>query len=149
MTELLLRRGADPNAIDDTGKTPLFAVAGSVWFDVLEKLIEGGADINFRDPEGSTPLHDAAQNTDAQGRAIRILVEHGAQLDVQDDLGYTPLHVALEHTCSEAATALLDLGADPTIRDNEGRTPAQLVSDSVKLYPGIPEVLRRIGTGQK
>jgi ankyrin repeat protein len=149
MTALLLRRGADPNAIDDKGTTPLFAVARSVWFDVLEKLIEAGADVNFRDPAGSTPLHDAAQNTDAQGRAIRILVKHGANLDAQDHLGYTPLHVALEHTCSDAANALLDLGANPTIRDEEGRTPAQLVTDSVKLYPGIPEILRRIGTGRK
>lgn len=145
MTKLLLRRRADPNATDHTGSTPLFSVAQSVWFDVLETLIQGGADVNFRDLAGSTPLHAAARNTDTQGRAIRILVEHGANPDAQDHLGYTPLHVALEHTCSDSAMTLIELGADPTIRDKEGRTPVQLVSDSVKLYPGIPEVLRRVG----
>jgi ankyrin repeat protein len=144
MTDLLLRRGADPNATDDDGSTPLFTVAQSTWFDVLERLIQGGADVSFRDPEGSTPLHSAARNTDAEGRAIRILVKHGANPNVQDHRGFTPLHVAMENTHAASAMALLDLGADPTIRDKEGRTPVQLVHDSVRSFPGIPEVVRRM-----
>jgi ankyrin repeat protein len=145
MTDLLLRHGADPNATDRHGSTPLFSVAASRWFDVLEALIRGGADVNFRDPDGSTPLHAAVRDTDAEGRAIRTLVKHGANLNAQDHLGNTPLHVAIENTYAASAMTLLELGADPAIRDNEGRTPVQLVRDSVKLYPGIPEVIRRIG----
>jgi ankyrin repeat protein len=145
MTDLLLRRGANLNATDAEGSTPLFAVAGSVAFDVLERLIQGGADVNFREPGGSTPLHAAARNTDAEGRAIRILIKHGANPNAQDDLGYTPLHVAMEHAHAGSAMTLLELGADRTICDQEGRTPVQLLSESSRLYPGMPEVVRRIG----
>jgi ankyrin repeat protein len=145
MTDLLLRRGADPNATDGDGSTPLFAVAESAGYDVMERLIQGGANVNFADMDGFTPLHAAARNTDAEGRAIRILIKHGANPNVQDHLGGTPLHVAMEHAFANSAMTLLELGADPTIRDNEGRTPVQLVSESAKLYPGMPEVVRRIG----
>ena len=145
MTDLLLRRGANPNATDRDGCTPLFGVASSVNVDVLETLIRGGADVNFRDQNGSTPLHSAVSMPDPEGRAIHVLVKHGARLDTQDSLGRTPLHIAMGRTNADAAMTLLDLGADPEIADNEGRTPVQLVEDSVKLYPGIPEVMRRMG----
>ena len=46
---------------------------------------------------------------------------------------------------ADAARTLLDLGADPTIRDHENRTPVELIGEGVKRYPGIPEVIRRIG----
>ncbi|WP_083670847.1 ankyrin repeat domain-containing protein [Singulisphaera sp. GP187] len=69
----------------------------------------------------------------------------GAKPNAQDHLGYTPLHVAMECTYADSAMTLLELGADPTTCDNQGRTPVQLVPDSVKSYPGIPEVVHRIG----
>ena len=147
MTELLLRSGADPNATDRDGCTPLYDVARTYRLDVLETLIRGGADVNFRAPDESTPLHSAVRNTDPESRAIRILVKHGAKLDAQDRQGFTPLHTAMERTMATAATTLLDLGADPTIRDQEGRTPDQLVSESVKFDPGIPELVRRLRSG--
>ena len=102
--------------------------------------------MNFRAPDGSTPLHQAAgRNSDAEARAIHTLVQHGAKLDAQDNRGFTPLHAALECTMVDAARTLLDLGADPTIRDHEDRMPVELIGEGVKQYPGIPEVIRRIG----
>jgi ankyrin repeat protein len=146
LTELLLRQGADPNAVDKAGQTPLYLEVRSRTTDVMGALIRGGADVNARTPDGSTPLHSVATRCyGPPGPAIRMLVEHGAELHAQDHRGYTPLHVAMDETNAEAAMTLLDLGADPKILDKEGRTPPQLVRDSVKLYPGIPEVVRRIG----
>ena len=42
----------------------------------------------------------------------------------RDVRGRTPLHIATEEGWPDIARLLLDAGADPSIRDNEGRTPA-------------------------
>ncbi len=144
MTELLLRRGADPNSTDRDGLTPLCLVAETYWPDVVETLIKGGANVNFRAPDGSTPLHSAAISTDPESRVIRILVKHGAAINAQDQRGFTPLHYAVEKAFATAAMALLDLGADRTICDKKGRKPVQLVRESVRQFPGMPEVVRRL-----
>lgn len=147
MTKLLLSRGSDPNATDGNGHSPLYDVAATYWYDVLETLIRAGADVNFRAPDGSTPLHQAAgRNPDAEARTIHTLIQHRAKLDARDNQGFTPLHTALERTSSVAARTLLDLGADPTIRDHAGRTPVELIGEGGQQYPGIPEVVRRIGS---
>jgi ankyrin repeat protein len=146
MTELLLNHGADPNATARNGHTPLYDVAASSGYDVLETLIRADADVNFRAPDGSTPLHQAAgRNSDAEARAIHTLVQHGANLNAQDNQGLTPLHAALKSLFANAAQTLLDLDADPTIRDHEDRKSVELIGEGVKRYPGIPEVIRRIG----
>ena len=144
MTELLLRRGADPNSTDRDGLTPLCLVAESYWPDVVETLIKGGANVNFRAPDGSTPLHSAVRSTDPETRVIRILVKHGAAINAQDSRGFTPLHEAIDQATPTAAMTLLDLGADRAIQDKEGRKPVQLVRESVRLFPGMPEVVRRL-----
>ena len=57
----LLENGADPNVIDDKGRTPMHIVAQKgVGKNQVQLLIEHGGDINIRDAEGKTPL-DYAQ----------------------------------------------------------------------------------------
>jgi hypothetical protein len=51
----------------------------------------------------------------------------------------TPLHYAVEGCFVDAVRVLLDHGADPTIRDNEGRTPLDIGS---KCSEEIREMLR-------
>jgi ankyrin repeat protein len=42
---------------------------------------------------------------------------------VQNDKGQTPLHNAVMRKRVDAVKVLLQHGADPTIQDNEGKTP--------------------------
>jgi len=56
----LLRGGADPNARNRAGLTPLMRAARGAWSsELIERLIEFGADPGLKDPEGKTALEHA------------------------------------------------------------------------------------------
>jgi hypothetical protein len=66
VVELLLKRGANPNATDERGRTPLHYVAeGSGDRKVVELLIANRADPNARDNNGQTPLDVAKEKSSA------------------------------------------------------------------------------------
>lgn len=48
---MLIRRGANANAVNLVGSTPLHYAAGSGHVDALETLVEAGADVNKRNKE--------------------------------------------------------------------------------------------------
>ena len=65
-------------------------------------------------------LHDAARVCN-QDRMRQILVRHPS-LNERDDNGMTPLHVAIDSRQAACVRLLLEAGADPTLRDRQGRT---------------------------
>jgi cytohesin len=64
-----LENGANPNAKDYDGSTPLHRAAQEGRIDVVRVLLERGADPWIADNEGHTPLDYA------KGSAIRSLLE--------------------------------------------------------------------------
>jgi uncharacterized protein len=63
--QLLLDKGADPNARQTGGYTPLFSAAASGQRELVELLLRGGADPSLTDDSGKT----AAQFTRDRGHA--------------------------------------------------------------------------------
>lgn len=59
--EELLRHHADPNAADNSGRTPLHYAAESGWEKIVMKLIEGGASADAKNKDGQTPRRLALQ----------------------------------------------------------------------------------------
>lgn len=91
----LLDSGADPNARDSTGWTPLHWAVRFSRPDLIRLLLQYGADVNIRqirrDPftpmqgvaveimtSTETPLEQAVQEVDCDRRVVRTLLEAGA-----------------------------------------------------------------------
>jgi hypothetical protein len=122
----LLRKGANANAKDRGGWTPLHWAAFWGHVDVAKLLLEHGADVNAKESVyDATPLHVAAATGHAD--VARLLLEHGADVNAKyGDSDLTPLHVAALYGHADVARLLLERGADPSIRDKHGRTPLDI-----------------------
>jgi Domain of unknown function (DUF6438)/Ankyrin repeats (3 copies) len=85
--------------------------------EVIADLVAAGADVNARDSQGRTPIFHACDNPDA----VKLLAAAGADVNAKDSNGYTPLMMCLT---IKSVQALLDAGADPTIKNNQGKNAA-------------------------
>jgi hemoglobin len=133
MVELLLRLGADPNAQDGGGHTPLYSLANeyraSDGGDVVRALAGSGANVNANDGvKHCTALHMAARRDNLE--IAEVLLDCGAHIDARDSLGDTPLRRSVNCNQVQVASLLLARGADVHSRGNKGLTPLQAARTS-------------------
>ena len=87
----------------------------------IDLLAAKGADVGWADEHGQTALHQAVYLGHAE--VVRALGgTHGADLNAQDNDGDAPLHYAAYYGRTTAARALLELGADASLRNKKGQT---------------------------
>jgi len=86
--------------------------------------MEGGADQALRDNDGYTPLHAVAQW--GKLKVTQRLLE--LNLDVNGTYLGDPAQ-----WCKDFSLLLLERGADPGIRDNDGQTPLHVASHEGNL----------------
>ncbi|BAU94433.1 hypothetical protein N24_0171 [Corynebacterium suranareeae] len=93
-------------------------------------MLEQGADINVRDTEGNTPLHVHSRDWNL---SPDLLLRCGADVHAVNNDGESVAYGAAFFP--ENLTKLIDAGADPFSRANDGST-------------ALPRVLRSADTGQ-
>jgi uncharacterized protein len=123
--DLLLHAGANVNAANDLGVTPLALASSGV---MAEKLLAAGAKPNLAGASGESPLMAAAR----AGRVdvARALLEHGADANARENVrGQTALMWAVSQRHPDVVRLLLEHGADVHART---RSNPQLV------YTGEP-----------
>ena len=117
---LLLDAGADPNAANELGATPLMWCAGDAA--KVKLLLAKGAKVNVRSKLGRTPLLIAAAY-DGAVESARLMIIKGADVNARDESGVTVLNQAANVNNLEVARMLLAKGANVNIADNGGFTP--------------------------
>ena len=131
IVEYLIENGANIEAKDDYGNTPLHTAAnyGST-LEIVEYLIENGADIEANNNDGNTPLHHAAENGNLE--IVEYLIENGTNIEAKGDYSYTPLHLAARYGKPEIdlkiVEYLIENGADIEAENKAGDTPLHLAA---------------------
>jgi Ankyrin repeats (many copies) len=102
----LVAQGADINAANDYGDTPLHGSAFARYAHHLppEVLLDLGADIHKTCKAGRTALHSAADGKNL--KSVTLLLARGASVDVLSTDGLTPLEYALQRMSN---TDLVDM----------------------------------------
>jgi len=105
----LIAEGADINARDNQGRTPLYEAILGGNVNTVKLLTWHGADINARDNQGRTPLHLASgRNHQA---VTELLIDQGADVNATDKDGDTPLNVAIQMGHTDMVTLLKQHGS--------------------------------------
>ncbi|KAF5982809.1 hypothetical protein FCOIX_3534 [Fusarium coicis] len=120
-------RYASPSTRDQNGFTPLHLAAERDHLAIAMLLLDSSANPNARANGGRTPLHLAARY--ASAALVELLVDDAhADPNARTTDGRTPLHYAAsvaedgDDEKREVIRVLRDWKADPTIKDNKGRT---------------------------
>jgi ankyrin repeat protein len=172
LVEALVRAGADVDAVDPVGQTPLFTAMHSLqrcdsptcscftlhqrgcWIGnkpIARALLAHGADPNRPDREGSTPLFTAVDANSFED--VSMLLAAGSRPTGQDGSGHTILTRMISPTeraggdpDPRIARILLAHGADPNERDRGGDLPLpELAFWCVSPEPGPGADRDRLG----
>jgi ankyrin repeat protein len=128
----LIQHGADTDAMDNEGNTPLHAAVELDQTGQFSKLLlDAGADPNQVSPanpkyawlDGKSPFHRAAES--GNEIAVTHMLNAGAQVNGRDAKGRTALHLAAQRDQSHVAKLLVEHGADLLAKDDQGLIPGE------------------------
>ena len=138
----MIARGANKNAIDVLGYTPLHWAAIKGKVEIIEALLQNAVDKNPQCTNYKfSPLHCAINEN--QNGAINVLLNAGVNIMAKDKDGNTPLHFASMHGNDAIVHKLIALGANVNATDSQGVTPIFLANYCG--HTNIARILRNAG----
>jgi len=107
--ELLRDAGANLEAVDADGHTPLHYAADVTSTKIVSLLVEAGVNVNAVDSDGYTALHIAALGS---ADCVEVLLAAGADVNVRTNSGRTPFDYAIAHDHRHMWPVFLRAGAE-------------------------------------
>ncbi len=152
--DFLVSKGADINMIDYGGHTTLIEAISmrhdknyDIVYRYIEKFMTFKPNVNitklFQNGGGYSALHRAARYGFVD--TIKLLLDNGAIINIKSlATGGTPLHTAASIKSYNAATYLVERGADLEVADFSGDTP---LFTAVKVFdPDMVKTLVKLGS---
>jgi ankyrin repeat protein len=144
VVKLLLENGAQINARDEEGRTPLIEAASYSRFATVKVLLERGADLEASDNHGNTALLAAAcdcaiapmPDTDV---IVELLMKRGANINARNNDAETPLMIASYGGVvkTRIIEILVEHGANLRLKNRDGDTALMIARKS-----DVPDVVR-------
>lgn len=120
----------DVNGADSSGNSTLSEQISQRHVAEVEALLAAGADPNAANVAGIAPLVTAVTFDRESTVMMERLMDAGAAIDAPDDRGKTALMWAAAYNRPDAVALLLKRGANPTLRDDSGKTAAAMPANS-------------------
>ncbi len=102
--EILVRHGADTNAVSPSRIAIIHSAAASRNADLLKLVLDAGANPNSQQQRGYTALHEAAMHNSVE--RARALLEAGADPAIKSDEGQTAADMAAQNGNQEVLEIL-------------------------------------------
>ncbi|MEN9704720.1 MAG: hypothetical protein RLZZ393_599 [Pseudomonadota bacterium] len=112
----LIKAGADVNAAQPDGTTPLHWAVYAVDTELTHALLAKSAKAEVRNSFGATPLAEAAKTANLE--LVQALLKAGAKPDTANQDGQTPLMLTARTGVVDVAQALVKAGAKVNARES-------------------------------
>jgi len=130
MVRALVTAGANLNAGNGSGRSPLMSLNDGATVEFVRALISAGADVNARDEQQHTVLMAAAGS--CKSEVLQELIRAGANIDTTDDDGYTPLMLAAINPDTRFVKFLIETGVSIDATNKEGESALSLAARNGK-----------------
>lgn len=119
---LLLEHGADPNAMDENGNTPLSSAVAKGDLAMMKLLFAKGAKISVKESSHYSHMliRDALWQSGNPEAVVGLLKQQGIDIEARDRSGHSPLSEAAGDNLMDQVKVLLKHGANPNLKTKEG-----------------------------